>query len=229
MADTKIVGGKGSSRGRASKEHKHHDDCDATPTPPFALTTTTIYARLDGCDKRGNGSAHKPFRTFQRAIRGVPLLPAPGARYIVDITGIGTEALPDYYVLPNIQFPTIDYQNDFTFPYFYSGAGLRIRALPKLVTLPGTEAVINAGAGATIVENADTKLITLSIPSQLASWTAANLRNKKLIRTIGTFKAGCVIVDATNAPGLSTLTLTNNADNFNGGNDLRFPAACGLK
>jgi hypothetical protein len=206
---------------------------NAPPQPPFDLTTTIIYARpvgQGGSDVTGKGTLAQPYLTFQRAIRDVPSLPAPGARFIVDITGIGTEVLPDYYVLPNIQFPTIDYQNDFTFPYFYSGAGLRIRALPKLVTLPGTEAKIAVGASATVSEDADTKLITLTIPLEdRTSWTMANLRNKKLIRTVGSFKAGCVIVEATHAlGGPSTLVLTNSAENFNSrsgeGDSLAFAA-----
>jgi hypothetical protein len=188
------------------------------PQPPFELTTKTIYARLTGSDTTGDGrSIATAYRTFQRAIRDVPSIPPPGARYIVDITGIGTEALPDFYVLPTVIFPTIDYQNDATFPYFYSGAGLRIRALPQLAsTISAADAVINAGAGATITKDPDTRLITLSIPTQRTSWTTANLKNKHLIRTIGAHQADCVIVAATNAPGLSTLLLTQKADSFNG-------------
>jgi hypothetical protein len=186
-----------------------------SPTPAFALGTTTIYARpasQGGSDTNGKGTLAKPYLTFQRAIRDVPNFPPPGARYIVDITGIGIEVLPDYYVLPNIQFPTIDYDNDTSIPYFYSGAGLRIRALLKPVSLsPAIDATITA---ATISEDTDTNLITLKISAPRATWTPANLKNKQLVRTgANTHKAACVIVDVlTN----DTLVLTNNAIDFNG-------------
>src|SRR5271154_2323637 len=85
---------------------------DAVPTAAFAVSTTTIYARVTGSDTTGNGTLTNPYRTFQRAIRDVPLLPAPGARYIVDITGIGTEVFPPNYTTPAITVPTIGYPSD---------------------------------------------------------------------------------------------------------------------
>lgn len=190
------------------------------PQPPFSLTTIIIYARTTGSDTTGNGrTIPTAYHTFQRAIRDVPSVPAPGARYVVDITGLGVEPLPDQYTFPSIRFPTMTYGNDTeSVPCFYSGTGLRIRAIPQLVAaIPSAEAVIDAGAGAILTSDPDTNLITLLIPSERMSWTTANLRNKQIIRTVGSHKAGCVIVAATHAPGLSTLTLANDIDNFNGG------------
>ena len=189
------------------------DDPSETPTPPFALVTTTIYARITGNDHNGKGTLAKPYRTFQRAIRDVPNIPGPGQRFIVDVTGIGVEQFPFSYCLPAISFPALDYDNDTSIPYFYSGAGLRVRALPRLAsTISAYDAVINNTAGAVISADPDTNLITLTISSPRASWTPAHLRNKQIIRTVGSHFAGCVIVDVTP----TTLTLTNNANNFNG-------------
>jgi hypothetical protein len=77
------------------------DSDGPTPTPPFADTLTTIYARTTGNDTTGIGTLANPYATFTRAIRDVPNIVPPGARYIVDITGV-TEALPQNYIWPSI-------------------------------------------------------------------------------------------------------------------------------
>ena len=231
MADIKIVGGMGLDREEDCCEEEVHVDPktlagNGTKKCPlkviglpgaqaFALTTTTIYVRPNGSDKCGDGSLNKPFATFKHAVNTVPLMPRPGASYIVDITGLGTEVLPYAYCLPQIVFPVMDYPNDTSIPYFYSGAGLRIRAIPQLVAgLPPAEMTIGAGAGAIVTSDPDTNLITLTLAAGRASWTLANLKNKQIIRTIGSYFANCVIVDV---PDTKTLKLTNNASSFNGG------------
>jgi len=236
MADTKIVGGKGVAR-ESGKGHDHEHGCGChvdhktiggkgTKHHPFeviglpgaqafALTTTTIYVRPNGSDKHGDGKTPATaFQTFQHAVNTVSLLPTPGARFVIDITGIGTEVLPFGYCLPKITFPVLAYENDTEVPYFYSGAGLRIRALPQLASsIPPAEAVIDGAAGAVVSVDPDTNLITLTIASGRSSWTPGNLVGKQLIRTVGSYFANCVIADV---PDDQTLVLTNDADSFNG-------------
>jgi hypothetical protein len=59
------------------------------PFPAVVPTIITIFARQTGSDVTGTGSFEEPFRTFQRAIRQVPNVIAPGFAYIVDVTNLG--------------------------------------------------------------------------------------------------------------------------------------------
>jgi hypothetical protein len=115
----------------------------------------------------------------------------------------------------------MNYDNDSAppIPYFYSGAGLRVRALPKDAVLtapvgPASATKITAADAATISADPDTNLITLTLGSApRPSWTNANLVDKMVIRTVGSYRAACVIVEATP----TTIKMTNIASNFNGG------------
>jgi hypothetical protein len=58
----------------------------------------TIYARTTGDDDTGDGSLGNPYRTFVRALRDVPII-ISNAQYIIDITDLGDEELPDDFCL----------------------------------------------------------------------------------------------------------------------------------
>ena len=238
MADIKIVGGKGPvDEGRGHKHHKDHErhehECPVclvnpgkagdTFWPPFpanAVVTRTIYARANGSDHHGKGTAEHPYRTFQRAILDVPPTPPPGYSYIVDVTGIGVEIFPPQYCLPQITFPTLVYENDSSIPFFYSGAGLRVRALPQLAsTVSPADATISATDAATVAGDPDTNLVALTISAPRTSWTAANLVGKQVIRTVGSttptpWSANSVIYGVV---GGNQLLLTSDPTSFNGG------------
>ncbi len=182
---------------------------------PFALSVETVYANATGSDTAGDGKTPATaYRTFQRAAEAVPLVLAAGQRFILDITDLGVEILPFGYTLPAIQTPTLAYDNDYTIPYFFYAAALTIRAIPQLVAaLPPADAVIDALAGAMISADPDTGLITLTLSAPRASWDADALKGKMVIRTIGSYLASSAIRGSTT----TTLTICNNAANFNGG------------
>lgn len=232
MADSKLVGGS-LARGNCVRDrehdhkhdhkhehkHEHEHEHPATPTPPFDLTTTTIFARSYGSDSHGNGSRHRPFRTFQRAIREPASIPAPGASFVIDITDI-TETLPPDYQLPVIQTSTI---GAFTstpspYPFYRFQSGVTIRALPRLTRLLSpADAVISATDSAVVTSDPVSNLVTLTIASPRASWGANALKGKQLIRTVQSATsnlATCSIYGSDD----TNLFLCNDAVSLNGGN-----------
>ncbi len=190
---------------------------NAVPTPAFAVSTTTIYARPSGSDVTGNGSLATPYQTFQRAIRDVPSIPAPGASYIIDVTGI-TETFPVDYQLPVIQTSSVGFTTASPVPFFQEYDGVTIRAFPQLTTLLSpADATIAAADGAVVSSDPVTNLVTLTISTPRSSWAANALKGKQIIRTVlssTSDNANCVIYgsDATH------LFLCNDAGSFNGGN-----------
>jgi hypothetical protein len=157
------------------------------PQPPYSSGIITIYARVTGSDS-GDGTLANPYRSFQRAIRDVPQVVPPGTRYIVDITGIGTENLPVNYALPSVSCPNYRFQRDFTLPYFQYAQQVTVRALPQLVaSLSPADAVITAAQATSLTAVAGdpvTELVTLTIDAPRASWAADALKGKQLIRTV---------------------------------------------
>jgi hypothetical protein len=137
------------------------------PWPPFQHTTQRIYARATGNDTTGTGTLANPYRTFQRAIRDVPLQIPPGTRIVVDITGIGLEVLPPNYALPAIQGP-FGLDVSFAFPDadfpWSTVTALEIIATPKLASsVAPADQVITAGnlIGPGITFDPDTNLIEI--------------------------------------------------------------------
>ena len=206
MADIKIVGGLGSGRER----EECGEDCGIQP--PFALTTTTIYARPNGSDKCGDGSLANPYRTFQRAIRDVPSILPPGATYIVDITDLGVETLPTDYVFPVIQSGYVYGGAYDVSPPWLGNPAFQVLALPKLALAPA-DAVIAASDLPVITSNPDTNLIIVTIPAARSSWAAGALKGKMFIRTIGSANTSCCIYDSNDGGGAgpSQLFLCNTA------------------
>jgi hypothetical protein len=213
MADAKLVGGS-LARGNGCRHER-----PSAETPPFDLTTTTIFVRPDGSNKHGNGSRHKPFRTFQHAIRQVPSIPAPGASFVLDITGI-TETLPPDYQLPVIQTSTI---GAFTgapspLPFYRFQSGVTIRALPRLThLLSQSDAVIDAIDGAVVSSDPVSNLVTLTISTPRSSWGANALKGKQIVRTVRSTTsnlATCSIYGS----DTTHLFLCNDAVSLNGGN-----------
>jgi len=72
------------------------------PPYPEEDVYVVIFARPApaGSDETGDGSFDRPYRTFQRAVRDVPYFVMPGYHYIIELTGLGEETLPDGYNLP---------------------------------------------------------------------------------------------------------------------------------
>jgi len=225
MADAKLVGGSivhgPSEPGNRRRSHRPtpHTPPSGVPTPPFDLTTTAFFVRTDGSDKHGNGSFRTPFRTFQRAIRQVPSIPAPGASFVIDVTGI-TEIFPSDYQLPVIQTSTIGAGTGAPspFPFFLFQSGVTIRAIPRLTQLLSpANATITAADGAIVSSDPVSNLVTLTISSPRASWAANVLKGKQLVRTVQSAtsnQASCSIYGSDS----THLFLCNDADSLNGGN-----------
>ena len=143
--------------------------------PLFPLgTVITIHARIFGSDETGDGSLANPYRTLQRAVLDVPHIIFPNLRYVVDVTGLGLETLPEDYALPPILSAT---GPDFDF----SGVGpaefapmllpLVIYAEPQLLsTIPPGDAVINPGDILSDLPDPNTGLRTLTLTAPRASW-----------------------------------------------------------
>jgi hypothetical protein len=205
------------------------------PTPGYSASITTIYARPTGSDQTGKGTFAKPYRTFQRAIRDVPSTLAPGSRYIVDITDLGTELLPVNYALPSISCPNYRFKRDFTLPWFQYAQQVTVRANPQLVaSLAPTDAVVTAAQATSptaVASDPGTQLVALTIDAPRAAWAGNALKGKQLIRTISVWPfngtpggtpgvASCAIhgSDATH------LYLTVDASAFNNGTGPLFMA-----
>ncbi len=145
----------------------------STPTPPFAIGSITIYARMTGSDATGTGTLANPYRTFQRAVRDVPSIIPPLVTYFIDITGVGgvvfDETLPPNYTLPAWKAPQDILHNGDAF-FNLSGA-VTIRATPQLVaSLPPADAVINVGDVLSTAQDPLTKFWTITLNVARASW-----------------------------------------------------------
>jgi hypothetical protein len=244
MADIKIVGGKGLGREECEDKHDHKDrDCDChvdhvtlagkgtkhhpfkvigNPMwPPFPTilpgqnVTTTIYANQTGSDTSGKGTPAEPYRTFARAILDVPQVINPGYRFVIDITNLGVETLPQDYAAPPIvsqEFTWTDEANANP-PYFSIRAAFQILAMPQLLSsIPAADAEISA-ADAAVVSVVGPNLVKLTIGAARASWVAGTLKGALVVKTQGDRGTPCTVFDNTT----TELWLTNNPGNFNGG------------
>jgi hypothetical protein len=100
------------------------------PIPPFAVTETIIYANQTGNDVTGRGTQLLPYLTFQRAVRDIPAFIPPGARYILDITNLGDEMLPEGFELPAWV------ASDFIFPFPDNAVTIRADMKPAAILSP---------------------------------------------------------------------------------------------
>jgi len=144
--------------------------------PPFQTgLARRIYARLTGNDTTGEGTLAKPYRTFQRAVRDVPLQITPGMRIVVDCSDLGQfsdgpgfgESFPPNYALPAIQSPfglDVNFAfPDTTFP-FSTVTAFEIVAVPRLAKSVAPADQIITGAdliGPGITADADTNLVEI--------------------------------------------------------------------
>lgn len=186
--------GEGGERGeRGKRGHRGHRGhrgpaANAVPTPAFALTTTTIYARLGGSDKHGKGTLDEPFATFEFAIRNVPSIITPGNRFIVDITGIGVETLPEDWACPPIacsqeHISTVQVPDPVA-PYFLFATPLTIRAIPQLASsLSPADAQIDNVAGAN-VSLVGPGLVKVTLPVARAAWVPGTLRGLLAVKSL---------------------------------------------
>lgn len=146
-----------------------------SPTPPFAIGTIVIYARMTGNDTSGKGTLAKPYRTLQRAVRDVPNIIPPGVAYIVDITGVGgvvfDELLPPDYILPVWKAPK-DGGEEVGDPIFrITRSAVSIQATPQLVaSIPAVDAVINVGDVLSTSQDPLTQFWTITLNVARPSW-----------------------------------------------------------
>jgi hypothetical protein len=193
------------------------EDAGQPPQPPFPvpLTTIIIYARTTGSDVTGNGQTiPTAYRTFQRAVRDIPSITAPGVTYIVDITGID-ETLPEGYTLPAWKSPNIAVFGGLPAPYstnLFLGGPINILAIPQTVPLvPASDAVINfadvtIGDGSGTTEDLITGLRTMTL----------NVGRPSLAGLAGKFLLGAgfgAVIDSVDPTG----TVITYADRFSPG------------
>lgn len=224
--------GEGGERGERGKRGKRGHRGPRGPSgdegppfwPPFPViapgnsVTTTIYARVTGNDTTGDGKLANPYRTFARAIRDVPEDIDPGFRFIVDITGIGVETLPQDWSCPPIQsasfawFPGGDPESPVS--YFQIASALTVRAIPQLASvLSPADAVISAADGGA-VSAFGPDLVQLTIATLRASWVPGSLKGLQVAKTgPNGLTSASVIFDNTT----TDLFLTNDPALFNGG------------
>ncbi|MBE3111198.1 MAG: hypothetical protein IMZ46_11930, partial [Acidobacteria bacterium] len=157
--------------------------------PLFPLgTVITIYARIFGSDATGDGSLANPYRTLQHAVLDVPHIIPPNLRYVVDVTGLGLETLPQDYALPPILSAT---GPDFDFSGL-GPAGLTTTVLPLIIyaepqllaTIPPGDAAINPGDIASDVGDPNTGLRTLTLNAPRASWAGDALKGSFAIGSL---------------------------------------------
>ncbi len=210
-ADQKTIGGEGT----------REDPFKVIGNPPFLAfptvlagetVTTTIYANATGSDVTGNGTAAQPYGTFARAILDVPQVINSGYRYVVDITGLGVELLPQDWTTPPVVADSDGWIDPAPIqPYLIRTAPLVIRALPQLA-LPGTDAIISP-ADAAVVSTVGPDLCSITISTGRGTWAAGALKGKQIVRTVGGSAATCCIYDSS----ATTLFLCNTASALNGG------------
>jgi hypothetical protein len=178
------------------------------------LTQTVIYARPTGSDATGDGSLANPYRTFARAILDVPNVIDSGYGYVIDITGLGVENLPqDWTAPPIVGEPTgwVTPNPDPATPYFIRIAALVIRAIPQLA-LPGTDAIISAGDAA-VVSAVGPDLVQLTVGAPRGSWIPGSLKGKMVVKTqSGLLQTGTIFDNTT-----TDLFIANRPATFNGG------------
>jgi hypothetical protein len=191
----------------------------SVPTPPFDVTTVFIYARTTGSDITGDGSLANPYATFQRAIRDVPNIPAPGVNYTIDITGI-TENLPAGYQTPVIisSGPGAFFGNASPAPWYTYGGGITVTATPQLATsLTPAAAVVSAADAATVVVGAGAaKLVAINVGVARPSWAGNALKGLFLVRSVksGTSNNTTCAIYGSDA---NNIYVANDATTLNGG------------
>ncbi len=183
---------------------------------PFVVEEVEIFATASGSDVDGDGSSARPYASFQRAIQNVANIAKPGTAYAITLTELDVEPFPEDYLFPVLQNSVFEGAFGATpaFPFFVARTGLTIRARPRLLSgIPPSAAVIGSSDGGLVTESTGAKLVTLTITTPRASWAGGALKNAKVIRSIGSATAACVVADS----DATHLFLTNDAERFNGG------------
>jgi hypothetical protein len=179
--------GKRGKRGHTGATGPTGPAAESTPPfwPPFAdpPVLNIIYANQTGSDETGDGSQANPYLTLQRAVRDLPLHPAQGQFYRVDVTNLGTEVLPPNYALPTFLAPyggeaTLSMPPALRNTPFTTMTQLEILAIPKPVASLGGGAFI---AAAVVTVDNDTALIKVATGNAYADDT---LKGKLLKATL---------------------------------------------
>jgi hypothetical protein len=181
-----------------------------SPFPAVSPVTTTIYARPGGDDASGDGTPARPYRTFARAVLAVPRTIEAGLRFIVDVTGLGTEILPKDWAMP----PIVNDGDLVEIPdhSFIFAAPLTIRAYPQLALVPADAQVGAANAAVVSTVGPGLCKVTLGVGSR-AAWAGGALKGKQVVRSAGSYAAACCIFDSTP----TELFLCNTPTALNGG------------
>jgi len=170
---------------------------NAPPWPSLVPlgTELRIYARATGSDATGNGrTPATAYRTLERAVRDVPQVIPPNLWVIVDITGIGVEALSaDFTIPPFVAAGTLDW--DFAGEFFFWRAPLNIQADPALVPMsPPTDATIAAPGDFAMTTDPQTGRITLTLTgAPRPDWGGNALKGKIVIGSGGAFEGARVV------------------------------------
>jgi hypothetical protein len=157
-------------------------------------TIITIFARQTGSDVTGTGSFEEPFRTFQRAIRQVPNVIAPGFAYIVDVTDLGVEVFPPGYSIPPFQatVQTYLFLDPSTLPFAVLAA-LNIRAFPRpFSALPLADTVVPAGDIVAITP-VGPGLTSVQVATPHAAWAADGARTAMVIGDGGDAQVNSIV------------------------------------
>ena len=164
------------------------------PFPAESPTIITIFARQDGSDEAGTGSRAEPFRTFQRAIRQVPNVIAPGFAYIVDVTDLGVETFPAGYQIPPFQATVQAYLflDPSTLPFVVLAA-LNIRAFPRpFSALPLADTVVPA-EDIVAIFSVGPGLTGVQVTTPRASWAANGAQTAMVIGDGGNAQVNSVV------------------------------------
>ncbi len=136
------------------------------PVRAFEYTYTLIFAHADGSDEEGDGSEEAPYGSFLYAHSKIPAIGAPGVLYVLVLTGLGVETLPDDFELPT-----------WTCTSAFGGGGVLWVAAPQLATdLTEEEATITAWA---VNTDSDTGHISV-VPTVSKAWAPGALKGKFL-------------------------------------------------
>lgn len=170
---------------------------DGTSGAPFAVNqvvppfpddpvVVSIFARPTGSDVTGDGTLARPYATLARAVRDVPTdhPVEPGQSFLVSVDGI-SEVLPANFELPCWKAPeTLDV--DLANRFFLFSAAVAIEATPRLVqAIPAADCVIAASDILSVVQDAVTQLVTITLVTPRASWAGNALRGKFAIGAVG--------------------------------------------
>lgn len=214
--DCEGEGGERGERGKRGKRgprgHRGPPGPAAANKPPFwpaeVARTIFIYARPGGDDEHGNGSLERPYATFSRAIRDVPMTIVPLERYVVDITGVQELLPPDYAVPPIKSWGYYGvWVDDLDTRVFSNPLTIRAQYVP-LSSVPEADRTISAAEVTGVVNDPVTGLLTISTTKSYPENALAGA----IMQTGSSPKRTTMVYGNTAGPN-SVITLANTSGN----------------